>query len=159
MSTHMLHAIRTQVMWNRLIAVVEEQAQALLRTAFGHVAREAGDLVRRARVEGVQIARTKTSGTDIVTAADRASEELISSRIRAASSNCRSRAAAIICAVMSLIRSASSARGMLAVSRPSNTPALTARPGSPGARRPRDALRPEPPTSTAASVSSASRYT
>ncbi len=39
-----LKAIRTQVMWNRLIAVVEEQAQALLRTAFGSVAREAGDL-------------------------------------------------------------------------------------------------------------------
>lgn len=36
--------IRTQVMWNRLISVVEEQAQALLRTAFGSVAREAGDL-------------------------------------------------------------------------------------------------------------------
>ena len=44
MSTQMLHAIRTQVMWNRLISVVEEQAQALLRTAFGSVAREAGDL-------------------------------------------------------------------------------------------------------------------
>ena len=40
----MLAAIHTQVMWNRLIAVVEEQAQALLRTAFGSVAREAGDL-------------------------------------------------------------------------------------------------------------------
>lgn len=39
-----LRAIQTQVMWNRLIAVVEEQAQALLRTAFGSVAREAGDL-------------------------------------------------------------------------------------------------------------------
>ena len=39
-----LRAIRMQVMWNRLIAVVEEQAQALLRTAFGSVAREAGDL-------------------------------------------------------------------------------------------------------------------
>jgi N-methylhydantoinase B/oxoprolinase/acetone carboxylase alpha subunit len=39
-----LQGIRTQVMWNRLIAVVEEQAQALLRTAFGSVAREAGDL-------------------------------------------------------------------------------------------------------------------
>jgi N-methylhydantoinase B len=36
--------IRLQVMWNRLIAVVEEQAQALLHTAFGAVAREAGDL-------------------------------------------------------------------------------------------------------------------
>jgi N-methylhydantoinase B len=40
----MLKAIRTQVMWNRLISVVEEQAQTLLRTAFGSVAREAGDL-------------------------------------------------------------------------------------------------------------------
>lgn len=37
-------SIRLQVMWNRLIAVVEEQAQALLRTAFGAVVREAGDL-------------------------------------------------------------------------------------------------------------------
>ena len=37
-------AIQLQVMWNRLIAVVEEQAQALLHTAFGSVAREAGDL-------------------------------------------------------------------------------------------------------------------
>jgi N-methylhydantoinase B len=36
--------IRLQVMWNRLIAVVEEQAQAVLRTAFGAVVREAGDL-------------------------------------------------------------------------------------------------------------------
>ena len=39
-----LAAIRRQVMWTRLIAVVEEQAQALLRTAFGSVVREAGDL-------------------------------------------------------------------------------------------------------------------
>jgi N-methylhydantoinase B/oxoprolinase/acetone carboxylase alpha subunit len=39
-----LEAIQTQVMWNRLVSVVEEQAQALLRTAFGSVAREAGDL-------------------------------------------------------------------------------------------------------------------
>lgn len=36
--------IHMQVMWNRLISVVEEQAQALLRTAFGSVVREAGDL-------------------------------------------------------------------------------------------------------------------
>jgi N-methylhydantoinase B len=42
--TEALTRIRMQVMWNRLIAVVEEQAQALLRTAFGAVAREAGDL-------------------------------------------------------------------------------------------------------------------
>ncbi len=39
-----LQSIQTQVMWNRLVSVVEEQAQAILRTAFGSVAREAGDL-------------------------------------------------------------------------------------------------------------------
>lgn len=44
MSRKALEAIRTQVMWNRLIAVVEEQAQSLLRTAFGTITREAGDL-------------------------------------------------------------------------------------------------------------------
>ncbi len=44
MSKKALAAIRTQVMWNRLIAVVEEQAQSLLRTAFGTITREAGDL-------------------------------------------------------------------------------------------------------------------
>ncbi len=36
--------IRMQVMWHRLIAVVEEQAQALLRTAFSPIVRECGDL-------------------------------------------------------------------------------------------------------------------
>ncbi|GJD49534.1 Acetophenone carboxylase delta subunit [Methylobacterium crusticola] len=36
--------IEWQVMWNRLIAVVEEQAQVLLRTAFSPIVREAGDL-------------------------------------------------------------------------------------------------------------------
>lgn len=44
MSQKALGAIRTQVMWNRLVAVVEEQAQSLLRTAFGTITREAGDL-------------------------------------------------------------------------------------------------------------------
>ena len=39
-----LDAIRRQVMWNRLVAVVEEQAQTILHTAFGAVVREAGDL-------------------------------------------------------------------------------------------------------------------
>jgi N-methylhydantoinase B len=33
-----------QVMWNRLISVVEEQAQTLIRTAFSTPVREAGDL-------------------------------------------------------------------------------------------------------------------
>jgi len=39
-----LHNIHMQVMWNRLISVVEEQAQALIRTAFSTSVREAGDL-------------------------------------------------------------------------------------------------------------------
>ena len=36
--------VASQVMWNRLISVVEEQAQALVRTAFSTSVREAGDL-------------------------------------------------------------------------------------------------------------------
>jgi N-methylhydantoinase B len=36
--------IDLQIMWNRLIAVVEEQAQTLLRTSFSPIVREAGDL-------------------------------------------------------------------------------------------------------------------
>lgn len=39
-----LSLINVQVMWNRLISVVEEQAQALLRTAFSSMVRECGDL-------------------------------------------------------------------------------------------------------------------
>ena len=36
--------VHMQVMWNRLISVVEEQALTLLRTAFSTSVREAGDL-------------------------------------------------------------------------------------------------------------------
>lgn len=39
-----LSRVACQVMWNRLISVVEEQAQALVRTAFSTSVREAGDL-------------------------------------------------------------------------------------------------------------------
>lgn len=39
-----LDDIRMQVMWNRLISVVEEQATSLIRTAFSTSVREAGDL-------------------------------------------------------------------------------------------------------------------
>ena len=39
-----LSQIHTQIMWNRLIAVVEEQAQTLMRTAFSPIVRECGDL-------------------------------------------------------------------------------------------------------------------
>ncbi|MGH8702006.1 MAG: hydantoinase B/oxoprolinase family protein [Burkholderiales bacterium] len=39
-----LSALRLQIMWTRLIALVEEQAQTLLRTAFSPIVRESGDL-------------------------------------------------------------------------------------------------------------------
>lgn len=40
----MRDSVRYQIMWNRMISVVEEQAQALIRTAFSTSVREAGDL-------------------------------------------------------------------------------------------------------------------
>jgi N-methylhydantoinase B len=39
-----LEQIHTQILWNRLLSVVEEQAQTLVRTAFSTTVREAGDL-------------------------------------------------------------------------------------------------------------------
>ena len=36
--------IQRQIMWNRLLAVVEEQAQTMIRTAFSTTVRESGDL-------------------------------------------------------------------------------------------------------------------
>ena len=39
-----VNSVSNQVMWNRMISVVEEQAQALIRTAFSTSVREAGDL-------------------------------------------------------------------------------------------------------------------
>lgn len=39
-----LERIRFQLAWNRLLSVVEEQAQVLIRSAFGTATREAGDL-------------------------------------------------------------------------------------------------------------------
>jgi N-methylhydantoinase B len=61
MSKAALEAIKTQVMWNRLIAVVEEQAQSLLRTAFGTITREAGDLSAGVyNAEGHMIAQAMT---------------------------------------------------------------------------------------------------
>ena len=58
-------AVAHQVMWNRLISVVEEQAQALVRTAFSTSVREAGDLsagVYNARGEMLAQAVTGTPG-------------------------------------------------------------------------------------------------
>ena len=42
--TASMERIHTQILWNRLLAVVEEQAQTLMRTAFSTTVREAGDL-------------------------------------------------------------------------------------------------------------------
>lgn len=39
-----LAVVRNQIMWNRLIAIVEEQALTLVRTSFSTSVREAGDL-------------------------------------------------------------------------------------------------------------------
>ena len=39
-----LQSIERQVMWNRLLSVVDEQAQALMHTAFSPIVRESGDI-------------------------------------------------------------------------------------------------------------------
>ena len=39
-----MNRLTTQLVWNRLLSIVEEQAQTLMRTAFSTVVREAGDL-------------------------------------------------------------------------------------------------------------------
>ncbi len=39
-----MNELQIQLAWNRLLAIVEEQAQVLMRTAFSTVVREAGDL-------------------------------------------------------------------------------------------------------------------
>ena len=44
LETDAIAQIHRQIMWNRLIAVVEEQAQIMIRTAFSTTVREAGDL-------------------------------------------------------------------------------------------------------------------
>lgn len=44
MTDQTLSVIELQILWNRLIAIVEEQAQTLMRTAFNPIVRESGDL-------------------------------------------------------------------------------------------------------------------
>src|SRR5690606_653129 len=39
-----IDAIKLEVMWNRLVSVVNEQATALMRTSFTTIVRESGDL-------------------------------------------------------------------------------------------------------------------
>ncbi|MEM6849821.1 MAG: hydantoinase B/oxoprolinase family protein, partial [Pseudomonadota bacterium] len=41
---HDMAAIRKQLVWDRLISLVEEQAQTLIRIAFSAAVRESGDL-------------------------------------------------------------------------------------------------------------------
>lgn len=43
-TTNTLNIVTQNVLWNRLISVCEEQANALMRAAFGAIVREAGDL-------------------------------------------------------------------------------------------------------------------
>jgi 5-oxoprolinase (ATP-hydrolysing) len=44
MTADLAAGLRQQVLWDRMIAIVEEQAQAIIRTAFSTTVREAGDL-------------------------------------------------------------------------------------------------------------------
>jgi myo-inositol-1(or 4)-monophosphatase len=52
-----------------------------LREVAESLAREAGELVRAGRPQRVEVAATKSSAVDVVTAMDRASEELLRARI------------------------------------------------------------------------------
>ena len=61
----------------------EADADELLGLAVA-IAHEAGDLITRLRAEGVDVADTKSSPTDVVTRADAASEELVRARLREA---------------------------------------------------------------------------
>ena len=58
-----LRRIHMQVMWNRLISVVEEQAQTLVRTAFGPATREAGDLSAGVFLPGGEMVAQAVTGT------------------------------------------------------------------------------------------------
>lgn len=56
-------SVSHQVMWNRLISVVEEQAQALVRTAFSTSVREAGDLSAGVYDDAGQMLAQAVTGT------------------------------------------------------------------------------------------------
>ena len=59
----MTSKISYQVMWNRLISIVEEQAQALVRTAFSTSVREAGDLSAGVYNESGEMLAQAVTGT------------------------------------------------------------------------------------------------
>jgi N-methylhydantoinase B len=58
-----LSPIETQIMWNRLVAAAEEQAQTLVRTAFSTAAREAGDLSAAAFLPNGRMIAQAVTGT------------------------------------------------------------------------------------------------
>ena len=61
MTEPMLSAIDKQILWNRLLAIVEEQAQTLMHTAFNPIVRESGDLSTGIfNIEGKMIAQAVT---------------------------------------------------------------------------------------------------
>ena len=55
--------LKTQLIWNRLLAIVEDQAQTLMRTAFSTVVREAGDLSAGVFNIGGQMLAQAVTGT------------------------------------------------------------------------------------------------
>ena len=56
-----LESVRYDIMWNRLIAVVQEQATTLVRSAFSTSTREAGDLSAGLfDIEGQMLAQSVT---------------------------------------------------------------------------------------------------
>ena len=59
----MISKVSYQVMWNRLISIVEEQAQALVRTAFSTSVREAGDLSAGVYNESGEMLAQAVTGT------------------------------------------------------------------------------------------------
>ena len=62
-------SVELQVMWNRLIAVVDEQAQALMHTAFSPIVRESGDISAGVFAVG-EAAATDINGDGTVDTAD-----------------------------------------------------------------------------------------
>ncbi len=63
MSKSRLDPVLLEVLWNRLVSVVEEQARALMRTSFTSVVREAGDLSAGLFDQGGRMVAQAVTGT------------------------------------------------------------------------------------------------
>ncbi|WP_182422096.1 hydantoinase B/oxoprolinase family protein [Aureimonas sp. ME7] len=63
MTNAILSEVHNQIMWNRLISVVEEQALTLIRTAFSTSVRESGDLSAGVFNRGGQMIAQAVTGT------------------------------------------------------------------------------------------------